>query len=302
LNTELIRDIWNRLGEFERQRELFSFAVVAAEFHNGLALAWLLGMFDPDQLDAFAQRTFDARRASAAVALIDAGFDFGACSEKAVEAMAKWVGASLLDHVEFTDPGAWAEALRVTPDDGVRERLGARPPGSAPAEFVRLALMPVESASGLDRPRGPLVDAAKAPLVTHLSALCRGGAPPDAAWRPLLRRVDLWARYELTNEEVAALLAGGFEDELLEKFTTELHVAVRAGLPARVKALLESGADPNKRDLDHAVPLHYAKDPEIIALLRGRTTRVPLIRGSSDYEYDGEEDTEGMWWDDDSDY
>jgi hypothetical protein len=283
LNTELVRDIWNRLRASEREFDLFSFAWVAAQFHNGLALAWLLGMFDPNQLDAFAQRVFEARLAGAAVALIDAGFDIGTCSQKAAEAMAKWVGASLLDHVEFTDPGAWAAALCVTPDDGIRGRLGARAPASAPAEFVRLALMAVEAAFGANRPCGPLVDAARAPLVDHLSRLCRSGASPDAAWQPLLRRVDLWVRRGLTNDEVAALLAGGFEDKLLERLTTELHIAVRAGLPARVKALLESGADPNERDLDRAVPLYYAKDAEIVALLRERTTGRTIL-GSSEYE------------------
>jgi hypothetical protein len=102
----------------------------------------------------------------------------------------------------------------------------------------------------------------------------------------------------VANDEVPALFASGFEAELLKDFKTELHVAVRAGLPARVKALLESGADPNVRDLVHAVPLYYAQEAEIIALLRGRTTSDPLIKGSSDYEED-EEDPEGMWWDDD---
>jgi hypothetical protein len=106
----------------------------------------------------------------------------------------------------------------------------------------------------------------------------------------------------LSNGEVAALLAGGFEDRLLKRCKTRLHLAARAGLPARVNAPLEPGADPNECSLAHAAPLYWAKDPEIIALLQGRTTGEILTSGSSDDEYDEEGDPEAMWFQDDSDY
>jgi ankyrin repeat protein len=55
---------------------------------------------------------------------------------------------------------------------------------------------------------------------------------------------------------------------------TCLHVAARRGDVRSVVLLLKAGADPNDLGDMQSTPLHYAKDPEIIAML--------LAAGASD--------------------
>jgi ankyrin repeat protein len=77
------------------------------------------------------------------------------------------------------------------------------------------------------------------------------------------------------NSEIVRLLAkhGADLDDRAVTGETALHIATVKAERETVRALLDAGADPNVKDLFGNPPAAYAKDPEILRLLRTKGGR-----------------------------
>ena len=106
-----------------------------------------------------------------------------------------------------------------------------------------------------------------------------------------------------TQREVAAEIAT-VDVNARNNYYTPLHLAVRFGTPANIKALLKAGADVNARQLESGTPLHYAgisdNPDKVLALLdAGADGRAKDKYGSTPFDYtkDNEKlkDTDAYW-------
>ena len=81
-NNEMVRDVWNRLSEAQRAEGLVSFADVAADYHNYIALGWLVGFASPVQFEAIAESILKWQLAGPLVTLMNCGFSVTRCSAR----------------------------------------------------------------------------------------------------------------------------------------------------------------------------------------------------------------------------
>jgi len=119
----------------------------------------------------------------------------------------------------------------------------------------------------------------------HLRVLLKQGAPPDGWWDPieaaarsrqmneLIKQhalpVDLSGLPDDLKEELEAMMAERCYDECTGPYSHEipLHVAAESGAVDCIHALLEAGADINKRDSSGATALFCASAPRVVSAL-----------------------------------
>lgn len=95
----------------------------------------------------------------------------------------------------------------------------------------------------------------------------------NAGWTPLHEAV-FDDNYEITLE---LLSAGAIVNVPGYDFTTPLHAATHHNNLQMVQLLLKFGADPTARDISGRCPEFYAKDPEIVSLLKEYSTGTDII-------------------------
>jgi hypothetical protein len=115
-NLEMVRDVWNRLSEAERAEGLVSFAEVAADYHNYVALGWLLGFATAAQFEEIATSVLKSQLAGPLVTLLKCGFSVTRCSvvqaQMLVGADSLWRNDRSLYHL---DDRSWPAVLSAAP-------------------------------------------------------------------------------------------------------------------------------------------------------------------------------------------
>jgi hypothetical protein len=230
-NTELVRDVWNRLDEVTRDAELASFASVAASYHNYLAFDWLIGLVSPAQLDEVRAFVVKHGLVRPFVKLVAGGLDVAripagevlASLTDASSAGVLWIG--VLKAAAPARLDAWLSAFaRACP--AVREELLRVSP--APEEFQRLASLTAKTNEKKDPGssyalRNMLVD-----LVLYGGRMRRG-----REWRRLLEFAGVGAD-EKSLDVAVAMRALGIEFV----WTPDLVLSARADCVAKLEAPL----------------------------------------------------------------
>jgi hypothetical protein len=266
-NDEMIRDVWNRLSEAQREAGLVSYARVAAEFHNMIAFVWLLGFADEVQVDEVAHFVVALQLASPFVALASAGFDYARLSPETTRAlgggdfdpyarnarqerldrvgsMAKGLHRviaygfrerdvtpwnAVLDATSFARLDSWTTAVFIA---DAERRVGLAEKAPASRDFVRLALV---IAAERHSDQGAL-ERVRERLLRHV--LVHGSG--NRAWMPLLNELGLKNGRESRKVARALLAAGASESEL--GVGDELSTAAWL-FPGRLRELVATGAD-----------------------------------------------------------
>lgn len=121
--------------------------------------------------------------------------------------------------------------------------------------------------------------------VAQLRLLLKQGAPPDGWWDPVEAAASDRQRNEMIRQQAPSLdvvelpddLQQEFEAIMAEDFGNEctgpysheipLHLAANGGALDCIHALLEAGADINKRDRSGATALFSASTPQVVTVL-----------------------------------
>jgi hypothetical protein len=259
-DNELVRDVWNRLSRAERADGLVSFAGVAADFHNQVALGWLLGFADVGQFGEIATAILLSRRASPLITLMNCGFSVARCSVAGARALVErgslmtgrtpsW--EAVLTVVQPARQDAWMAAFGIVAKRAAEE---VKSGGANREEPVRKALLrcaPVPVVMLRFAERLPTLSSwdrkeLKAAIVGHV--LTRGGS--GLGWRQLLEQAGISAVDSVSSAR--ALIATGVSES---EFGIPDELSIAAYLhPDRFEALCSSAMI----DTRTSMALHWA--------------------------------------------
>ena len=111
-----------------------------------------------------------------------------------------------------------------------------------------------------------------------LSAALAAALASSAAANQLLN--ERWMK-TATAGDIREAIAGGAYIEAIHRTTelTPLMIASRDDNPEAAGALLEAGADPNRRGKWRQVPMHFAATSRMVALLADHGARIDVRSG-----------------------
>jgi hypothetical protein len=232
-DPEVVRTLWDRMLPEAREGMVVGLAKTAAEFHEGVLLAWLLRGGRVSDVEEVGVWALDQRQADAVLTLLEIGWDAAAGHAQVVEALAKWKDMRLLDVIAPRSWLGWTIAM-VRSDSATQAFLLENPPKDAPEELVEFTRLVARGDKSKD-------------VVEYLRGVRVVGGVAPREFKVLLSEVHV-APVDRGDDGLLAWLAVDREYAKTSASVSDAHIAVVAGDSHALRELVAAGAELDECD------------------------------------------------------